>query len=197
MFSCTWIFPFSLYAVLSAFNCSGYLFFLCFIYVICVKTALQCINARVKIRYKFRLILTLDGLQISSWCEYCFNVFLFKFFRSLGPRIGTHGKFMMFLMYLVLFSSLLFGLLMFRKYSVAMLVSVFLLCPFSVKMSIKTSISHCRYFSVHILYARERKPLNTPITLCGAMFKFDFICTFVIDVFERFWNHKSYYYCLW
>ena len=111
--------------------------------------------------------------------------FFLNSFRSLGPRIGTHGNFMMFLVFLVLFWSLLFGLLMFRKYSVAMLVSGFLLCPFYVKISIKKSISLWRYFSVHILYALERKPLNTPIAICGAMFDFGFICTFVIDVFRK------------
>ena len=74
---------------------------------------------------------------------------------------------------------------MFREYYVAMLVSVFMLCTFSVKMSIKKSISLLRYFSVHILYPRERKPLNTPIVACGAMFQFDFIGTFVIDVFRK------------
>ena len=74
---------------------------------------------------------------------------------------------------------------MFRQYSVAMLVSVFLLCPFSVKMSIKKSISLWMCFSVHILYARERKLWNTPIAICGAMFEFGFICTFVIDVFRK------------
>ena len=64
----------------------------------------------------------------------------------------------------------------------AMLVSVFMLCPFSVKMSIKI-LSLWRWFSVHILYARERNPLNNPIAICGAMFEFSFICAFVIDVF--------------
>ena len=53
---------------------------------------------------------------------------------------------------------------------------------FSVKMSIKNFISLWRYFSVHILYARERKPLNTPIAICVAIFEFGFMCTFVIDV---------------
>ena len=77
---------------------------------------------------------------------------------------------------------LLFGLLMFLTYSVAMLVSLLLLCPFSVKISMKKSISLWRYFSVHILYARERKPLNTPIEICVAIFEFGFMCTFVIDV---------------
>ena len=152
MFRCTWTFPFSLYAVLLVFNCSGYQFFLCFTYVLCVTTAVWCINDRVRIRYKFQLILTQDVLHISSWCEYSFNVFFLNSFRSLGPRIDTHGDFMMFLVFLVLFSSLLFGLLMFRKYSVAMLLSVFLLCLFSVKMPIKKSISLWRCFSVHILY---------------------------------------------
>ena len=110
--------------------------------------------------------------------------FFLNSFRSLGPRIGTHGSFM-FLVFLVLFWSFLFGLLMFRKYSVAMLVSVFPLCPFSVKMSSKNSISLWRCFSVHILYAHERKLLNTAIAICGAMFEFGFICKFVIDVFRK------------
>ena len=52
---------------------------------------------------------------------------------------------------------ILFGLLMFHKYSVAILVSVFLLRPFSVKMSIKKHISLWRYFSVHMVYAHEKK----------------------------------------
>ena len=60
--------------------------------------------------------------------------FFLNFFWSLGPRIDTHGNFIIFLVFLVLFWSLLFGLLMFRKYSVAMLVSVFLLYSLSVKM---------------------------------------------------------------
>ena len=77
---------------------------------------------------------------------------------------------------------LLFGLLMFLTYSVAMLVSLLLLCVFSVKISMKKSLSLWRYFSVHILYARERKPLNTIIAICGAIFEFGFMCTFVIDV---------------
>ena len=85
---------------------------------------------------------------------------------------------MMFLVFLVLFWSLVFGLLMFRKYYVAILVIVFLLCPFSVKISIKKSISLWRSFSVHLLYSLERKPLNTPIAICSAMFPFSFICTF-------------------
>ena len=86
----------------------------------------------------------------------------------------------MFSVFLVLFWLLLFGLLMFRKYSVAMLVSVLLLCPYSVKMSIKKFISLWRCFSVHILYARERKPLDTLIAICVAMFEFGFICTYFV-----------------
>ena len=63
--------------------------------------------------------------------NYCFFL---NYFRSLGPRISTHGNFMMFLVFLVLFWSLFLELSMFRKYYVAMLVSVFLLCPFFVKI---------------------------------------------------------------
>ena len=121
----TLIFPFSLYAVLLVFNCSGCHFFLCFTYVLCVTTAVYCINARVRIRYKFGLILTEDGLQISSWCEYSFDLFLFKFFSKFRVENWHPGTFMMFLVFLVLLWSLLFGLLMFCKYSVVMLVSVF------------------------------------------------------------------------
>ena len=107
-------------------------------------------------------------------------------FQSLGPRIDTHGNFMIFLVFLVLIWPLLFGFVMFRKYSVAMLVSLCLSCPFSVKMVIRISISFWRYFSVHILYARERKSLNAPIVVCGAIFDFGFICIFVINIFQKF-----------
>ena len=54
----------------------------------------------------------------------------------------TRGNFMMFLVYLVLVCFLVFGLMMFHNYSVAMLVSIFVLYPFFVKISIKKSISH-------------------------------------------------------
>ena len=60
--------------------------------------------------------------------------FFLNYFQSLRPIIGTHGNFMMFLVFLMFFWSLLFGLLVFCKYSVAMLVSIFLFCPFSVKI---------------------------------------------------------------
>ena len=40
-------------------------------------------------------------------------------------------------------------------------------------MLIKRFISLWTCFSVHILYAHERKPLNTPIAICGAMFEFE------------------------
>ena len=113
--------------------------------------------------------------------------FFLKSFRSLGARISTHGNFMMFLVFLVLFWPLLLGLLMFRKYSVAMLVSVFLFYPFSFKMSIKKSISLWRYFSVHILYACERKPLSTPIATCGTMWYLCFtrVITSVFDSYIK------------
>ena len=45
--------------------------------------------------------------------------FFLNSFRSSGPRIGTHGNFMMLLVFLVLL--LLFSLLMFPKYTVAIL----------------------------------------------------------------------------
>ena len=37
---------------------------------------------------------------------------------------------------------------------------------------------------MHILYARERKLLNTPIVICGAIFEFGCIYAFVIGVFQ-------------
>ena len=46
----------------------------------------QCINARVRTRYKFRLVLAQDGFQINSWCEYGFNFFLFKFFSKFRAK---------------------------------------------------------------------------------------------------------------
>ena len=115
--------------------------------------------------------------------------FFLSSFRRLGPRIDIYGSFMMLWVFLVLFWALLFGLLMFRKYSVAMLVSVFLLCPFSVKMSFKKSISLRRCFSVHILYAPERIFF---VELClSLVLSVHLLLTFS----ERFWNHKSYYQC--
>ena len=109
--------------------------------------------------------------------------FFLNSFRSLRPIIGTHGSFMMFLVFLVLFWWLLFDLLMYCKYSVAMLVCFCYV--YSLKMSIKKPISLWRYFSVYILFVRERKPLNAPIAICGAMFEFGFAHTFVIDVFRK------------
>ena len=38
---------------------------------------------------------------------------------------------------------------------------------------------------MHILYARERKSLNALIVVCGAIFDFRFICTFVINIFQK------------
>ena len=49
----------------------------------------------------FQLILTQDELQISSWCEHSFNVFFYYSFRSLGPKIGTHGNYVIFLVLIV------------------------------------------------------------------------------------------------
>ena len=127
----------------------------------------------------------LDDIRwISSWNTVLLSFFLNPF-QSLGTRIDTHGNFM-FLAFLV-FWSLYFGLLMFHKYSVAMLVSVFLFYPFSFKMSIKKSISLWRYFSVHILYACERKPLSTPIATCGTMWYLCFtrVITSVFDSYIK------------
>ena len=72
-------------------------------------------------------------------------------------------------------------------------VSVFLLCPFSVKMSIKKSISLWTYFSVSILYARERKPLWYVVLYLSLVLFAHLLLTFS----KRFWNRKSYYLCLW
>ena len=130
------------------------------------------------------LLLTQDGLQISSQCEYSFKSFFLYSFQNVEPRIDTNGSFM-FLVSVVLFSLLLFGLLMFCKYCIAMSVSVFHLCSFSVKISIKKSFWLWRYFSAHILYACERKPSNTPIVIFGAIYESDFICTFIIDGFWK------------
>ena len=119
--------------------------------------------------------------------------FFLNSFYSLRPRIGIHGSFMMFLVFMVLFWSLLFGLLMFRRYSVAMLVSVFLLFPLSVKMSIKKSISLWRCFSVHILYAREGIFF---VVLCLSLV----LSVHLLLMFSKiFSNHifKSYYQCCW
>ena len=115
-------------------------------------------------------------------------------FRSLGPRIGNHGSFMLFLVLLMLFWSFVFGLLMFCKDSVAMLASVFLLCPFSVKMSIEKYISLCRCFSVDILYACERKlPLRYVVLCLSLVLSVNLLLMFS----ERFWNRKSNYHCCW
>ena len=73
-----------------------------------------------------------------------------------------------------------------------MFVNVFLSHPFSVKISIKKSSSLWRYFSVEVLFAPERKPLNTPIAVCIAIFELVFVCTFVTDVFQKIL--KSYRY---
>ena len=123
MFCCTWIFPFSVYAV-------------CWCSVVLVVT--------------FFFVSPM----------YSVISFFLNSLRSLGPRIRAYSNFMFFV-FSVLFGSLLFSLLMFLKYSAAMLVSV-PLCPFSVKISFEKSILRWRYFSVHNGYARERKPLNTP-----------------------------------
>ena len=78
-------------------------------------------------------------------------------FRSLGPRIDTHGSFMMVLVFLVFLWLLLLGLLMFRKYSGATLVRVFLFCPFSVKMSIKKSCFTLEMlFSTYFVYSWKK-----------------------------------------
>ena len=86
------------------------------------------------------------GFRLASNVNAILMSFFLNSFRSLGPRICTHGNFIIFLVFFLLFWLLLFGLLMFCKYSVAMLVGVFLLCPFSVKMAIKKSVSLWRPF---------------------------------------------------
>ena len=64
----------------------------------------------------FRLALDVNTVLMS---------FFLNSFQSLVPRIGTHGNFIMFLVFIVLFWLLIFGLLMFHKYSVATLVFLF------------------------------------------------------------------------
>ena len=41
-------------------------------------------------------------------------------------------------------------------------------------------------------YSYERKPLNTPIVIYGAIFEFRFIYTFIIDISERFLHQNIY-----
>ena len=129
MFCYTWTFPFPLYTVLLVFVCSDHHFFSLF-HLCTLRYNSNLMRKRSgKNSVKVCTYFDTDGLQISSRCEYSFNVLpLIFLFWSLGPRIGTHDNFMMFSVFLLLFWSLLFGLLMFRKYSVAMLVKVFLLC---------------------------------------------------------------------
>ena len=64
----------------------------------------------------FRLALDVNTVLMS---------FFLNSFQSLVPRIGTHGNFIMFLVFIVLFWLLIFGLLMFHKYSIATLVFLF------------------------------------------------------------------------
>ena len=85
--------------------------------------------------------------------------FFLSLFSSLRPRISIHSSFIMLLVHLVFFWSFLLGLLMFFHCSVAMLVSVSLLCPFSVKMSIKKSISLWIFFSVYFV---QKKTFEYP-----------------------------------
>ena len=77
---------------------------------------------------------------------------------------------------------------MFRAFSVAMSVSVFLLCPFSVKNPLKNlfhSGDTFQYIFCERKKTRERKPLNTTIVICSAMFEFGRMCTFVTDLFRK------------
>ena len=74
--------------------------------------------------------------------------FFLDSFWTFGPRVGTHSNFMTLLVFLVMFWSFLFLLFLFCRYSVALLVSVLLLCPFSVKMSIKKV-----YFTPEVLFS--------------------------------------------
>ena len=46
----------------------------------------------------------------------------------------------------------------------------------------KVSLIDKKLLSVNIC---ERKPLSTPIVICGAIFESGFICTFVIDVSRK------------
>ena len=123
--------------------------------------------------------------------------FFLNCFQSLRLRIGTHGRLMILLVFLMLFWSLLFGLLMFCKYSVAMLVTVFLLFPFSVKTSIKKSISLWRCFSVHVLYADEKNLWILPLWYVVLSLSLLLFVHLLLMFSKRCWNHKSYYLCWW
>ena len=97
--------------------------------------------------------------------------------QGLLARISTNGNFMMFLVFLVLFWLLLFGLSMFRKWCAAMLVGVLLLCLFCVKISTKKPILCWGYFPVYILYARQKKtfwilPLCYVVLYLSLVFEF-------------------------
>ena len=70
---------------------------------------------------------------------------------------------MMFLEFLELFWPLIFGLLIFCKCSVPILVSVFLLCPFSVNLSIKKSVSLWRYFQCIFCRLVKENLLSIPL----------------------------------
>ena len=100
--------------------------------------------------------------------------FFLNSFRSLGPRIGTQGSFMMFLVFLILFWSLFFGLLMFRKYSVAILVFAFQYI-FCLLLKENLWILPLRY-----------------VVLC---FSLILSVHLLLMLSRRFRNHKSYYQC--
>ena len=80
---------------------------------------------------------------------------------------------------------MMFALLIFLQYFVAMLVREFLSCPFTVK-----NISPWWCFSVYILYTCELKSLNIPIVIFGVILEFVTCEHVAIDVFWK--NLKSY-----
>ena len=141
-----------------------------------------------------------DELQIRSWCKCSFNIFFLSLFSSLGPRISTHSSFILLLAHLVFFWSFLLGLLMFFHCSVAMLVSVSLLCPFSVKMSIKKSISLWILFFAYFVRKKTFEYSHSNMWCCYILVWFYlYICYWCFPKdFEILWVItwvKNYDYC--
>ena len=112
-----------------------------------------------------------------------------SFFRILGPWIGIHGSFMMFLVFLVLFWSLLFGLLMFRKYFVAMFVySCYVHSPW--KCQLKNLFHSGDAFQyIFCMLVKENLwilPLRYVVLCLSLVLSVHLLLIFS----ERFWNHK-------
>ena len=129
-------------------------------------------------------------LQFSSQCKNSFNIFLFKFFRGLEPKIGSGGSFKMSLVFFVLFWSLLFYLMMFLKCSVSMLVSGFLFCPVSVKMPIKNLVHSGNTFQgLFWMLVKENLwilPLRYLVLYLSLI-----LCVYLLMFSRRFWSRTS------